>query len=69
MSNNDYEHEFQRIRQFVTQAAGNEDKLRQLLLTRAGRCSNEKRVRFVNALREFGLDTIASFIDSLMVNR
>ena len=67
--NQGYEHEFQRIRQFQNEAAGDDQKLRAKLLLRAGRCNPDKLIRFVDALREFGLKDIATYINELMIKR
>lgn len=64
---NNMEKEFNRISQFETEAAGDEDKFRQKVLLRAARSGNDKKQRFVDALRLKGYGTLATFIDSLMV--
>ena len=69
MAKNNLDHEFDRIRQFELEANGDVDKLRQKLLLRAARSSNDKKQRFVDALRLKGYGTLATFIDSLMVDK
>jgi len=56
-----YQHEIDRINQFIDKSK-DEAHLRQLLITRAGRCGPEKLVRFVSALKEMGMDNLAMFI-------
>jgi len=62
------EHEFSRIKQFETEADGDEEKFRQKVLLRAARSSNEKKKRFAAALKAKGYDTLATFIDGIMIS-
>ena len=60
-------HELDRIDQFIREAGGDEEKLKQKLLVRAGRCSQEKLQLFVRALDNRGLNNIANYIRALMI--
>ena len=69
MSKSNFDHEFKRIKQFEDEADGDDEKLRQKILLRAARSSNEKKERFVAALKAKGYDTLATFIDGIMVDK
>ena len=62
------DHEFDRIKQFEAEADGDEEKFRQKVLLRAARSSNDKKKRFAAALKAKGYDTLATFIDGIMVS-
>lgn len=61
-----YAHEIKRITQFKEQAK-DEEHFRQKLLTRAGRCSQEKLHRFIEALKAMELNETAGFIQGVMI--
>lgn len=63
------DHEFSRIKQFEKEANGSEEKFRQKVLLRAARSSNEKKKKFVLALKAKGYDTLATFIEGIMVDK
>jgi len=69
---NKFAHEISRIKQFKNQSRGDESKFRQLILTRAGRCSDDKLRRFVQALRDYGgadIHDLAGFIEGVYINK
>ena len=61
-----YAHEIKRIKQFQAEAK-DEEHFRQKLLTRAGRCNQEKLHRFVEALKAMELTDTAGYIQGVML--
>lgn len=57
-----YSWEIYRINQFKA-ASKDEAQFRHKLFTRASRCSEAKRNRFIEALKVMGLEDIATFIE------
>lgn len=62
-----YIHEIDRIKQFIKESNGDPEVLRKKLLTRAGRCSQEKLQRFIVALEEMQLSGLANYIKAVMI--
>lgn len=60
-----YQHEVDRINQFISKAK-DEEHLRSLLLRRAAKCGPEKLGKFVEVLREMKRGDLAGFIEMTM---
>jgi len=66
--NKEYAHEVARIHQFRSKSK-DDGHFRQLLITRAGRCSEPKLRRFIGALEDMGLPEVSGFVRMIMLNK